>query len=185
MLGCGLIWRLRASSTPYPTVRDFVAARRKEIAAHARAPVEAFVTRHNALGADTEVDFGDVQVDLAGQRARCYVFAFRLACSGKAVLRISRSCGQPAFFEGHVHALTTLGGVMTGEIHQDSLTPAVKKVALRSRSREENPRWTNFHEYYGFTRPTASRVCATPTRRARSRARSAISAATTSRRCLL
>ncbi|MFJ9713848.1 hypothetical protein [Streptomyces sp. NPDC101234] len=24
-------------------------------------------------------------------------------------------------------------------------------MIFRSRSREENPRWTNFHEYYGFT----------------------------------
>ena len=136
---------------PYPTVRDFVAARRKEIAAQVGAPVEAFVTRHNALGADAEVDFGDVYVDLAGQRTRCYLFAFRLAYSGKAVHRISRSCGQQAFFEGHVHALHTLGGVPAGQVRYDNLTPAVKKVIFRSRSREENPRWTNFQEYYGFT----------------------------------
>ncbi|MFD4562176.1 IS21 family transposase [Streptomyces sp. NPDC058469] len=136
---------------PYPTVRDFVAARRKEIAAQAGAPAEAFVTRHNALGADAEVDFGDVYVDLAGQRTRCYLFAFRLAYSGKSVHRISRSCGQQAFFEGHVHALTTLGGVPSGQVRYDNLTPAVKKVVFRSRSREENPRWTNFHEHYGFT----------------------------------
>jgi len=138
-------------AVPYPTVRDFVAARRKEIAAQTGAPVEAFLTRHNALGADAEVDFGDVYVDLAGQRTRCYLFAFRLAYSGKAVHRISRSCGQQAFFEGHVHALTTLGGVPAGQVRYDNLTPAVKKVVFRSRSREENPRWTTFHEYYGFT----------------------------------
>jgi transposase len=136
---------------PYPTVRDFVAARRKEIAAQVGAPVEAFVTRHNALGADAEVDFGDVYVDVAEHRTRCYLFAFRLAYSGKAVHRISRSCGQQAFFEGHVHALNTLGGVPAGQVRYDNLTPAVKKVIFRSRSREENPRWTNFHEYYGFT----------------------------------
>ncbi|WP_043687272.1 IS21 family transposase [Streptomyces xylophagus] len=136
---------------PYPTVRDFVAARRKEIAAQAGAPVEAFVTRHNALGADAEVDFGDVYVDVAGQRTRCYLFAFRLAYSGKSVHRISRSCGQQAFFEGHVHALHTLNGVPAGQVRYDNLTPAVKKVVFRSRSREENPRWTAFHEYYGFT----------------------------------
>jgi transposase len=136
---------------PYPTVRDFVAARRKEIAAQTGAPVAAFVTLHNVLGADAEVDFGDVYVDLAGQRTRCYLFAFRLAYSGKAVHRISRSCGQQSFFEGHVHALTTLGGVPAGQVRYDNLAPAVKKVVFHSRSREENPRWTAFHEYYGFT----------------------------------
>lgn len=40
--------------------------------------------------------------------------------------RISRSCGQQAFFEGHVHALTTLGGVPAGQVRYDNLTPAVK-----------------------------------------------------------
>ncbi|MFG2133005.1 hypothetical protein ACGFNV_35110 [Streptomyces sp. NPDC048751] len=54
-------------------------------------------------------------MDLAGQRTRCYLFAFRPAYSGKAVHRISRSFGQRAFFEGHVHALTTLGGVPAGQ----------------------------------------------------------------------
>ncbi|MER7181525.1 hypothetical protein ABT404_18910 [Streptomyces hyaluromycini] len=49
------------------------------------------MTRYNALGADAEVDFGEVYVDLAGQRTCCYLFAFRLACSGKAVHRVSRS----------------------------------------------------------------------------------------------
>ncbi|MFD7874176.1 hypothetical protein ACFV5G_08635 [Streptomyces sp. NPDC059766] len=44
---------------PSPPVRDFVADRRKEIAAEAGAPVEAFVIRHNAIGADAEVDFGE------------------------------------------------------------------------------------------------------------------------------
>lgn len=136
---------------PYPTVRDFVAARRKEIAAAVGAPVEAFITRHNALGADAEVDFGEVWVDLAGQRVKCYLFAFRLAYSGKAVHRISRSCGQQAFFEGHAHALHTLGGVPAGQVRFDNLTPAVKRVVFKSRSREENPRWTAFHEFYGFT----------------------------------
>ncbi|WP_405996206.1 hypothetical protein [Streptomyces sp. NBC_00986] len=39
----------------------------------------------------------------------------------------------------------------SGQVRYYNLTPAVKKVVFRSRSREENPRWTNFHEYYGFT----------------------------------
>ncbi|MER7181526.1 hypothetical protein ABT404_18915 [Streptomyces hyaluromycini] len=38
-----------------------------------------------------------------------------------------------------------------GQVRYDNLTPAVKKVVFRSRWREENPCWTSFHEYYGFT----------------------------------
>ncbi|MGC9543994.1 IS21 family transposase [Streptomyces sp. UG1] len=135
---------------PYTTVRDFVTARRQAIAEEG-VPVEGFLTRHNAPGADAEVDFGEVWVDLAGQRVKCYLFAFRLAYSGRAVHRISRSCGQQAFFEGHVHALTVLGGVPAGQVRYDNLTPAVSKVMFRSRLREENPKWTVLREFYGFT----------------------------------
>ncbi|MFI9825926.1 AAA family ATPase [Streptomyces sp. NPDC052013] len=35
----------------------------------------------------------------------CYLFSFRLSYSGKALHRVFASCGQEAFFEGHVHAL--------------------------------------------------------------------------------
>ena len=34
-------------------------------------------------GAQAEVDFGDVTVKLGGQLSRCFLFAFRLSCSGE------------------------------------------------------------------------------------------------------
>jgi hypothetical protein len=55
------------------------------------------------------VDFGDVKVRLAGEQVTCFVFAMRLSNSGKAVHRVFASCGQEAFLEGHVHALSVLG----------------------------------------------------------------------------
>lgn len=64
---------------PYTTVRDFVTARRRVIAAEEGAPVEGYLTRHNVPGADAEVDFGEIWVDLAGERVKCFLFAFRLA----------------------------------------------------------------------------------------------------------
>ncbi|XKK60584.1 IS21 family transposase [Streptomyces sp. ARC32] len=136
---------------PYTTVRDFVTARRRAIAAEEGVPAEGYLTRHNVRGADAEVDFGEVWIDLAGERVKCFLFAFRLAYSGRSVHRISRSCGQQAFFEGHVHALTVLGGVPAGQVRYGNLTPAVRKVVFRSRLREENPKWTALREFYGFT----------------------------------
>ncbi|MFE9469427.1 hypothetical protein ACFYNW_38650 [Streptomyces virginiae] len=52
-------------------------------------------------------------VRLGGELVTCYLFAFRLSYSGKAVHRIFASAGQEAFFEGHVHALNVLGGVLS------------------------------------------------------------------------
>ena len=80
----------------YSTVWDYVHCRRQEIAAAAgAAPATGFVIRHNQPGMDAEVDFGEVWVDLAGERTKCYLFAFRLAYSGKAVHRpVDRTIGE-------------------------------------------------------------------------------------------
>ncbi|MGW3974212.1 hypothetical protein ACWEFD_33585 [Streptomyces ardesiacus] len=43
---------------PYTTVRDFVTARRRAMAEEDGTPAEGYLTRHNAPGADADVDFG-------------------------------------------------------------------------------------------------------------------------------
>ena len=136
----------------YSTVWDYVHCRRQEIAAAAgAAPATGFVIRHNQPGMDAEADFGEVWVDLAGERTKCYLFAFRLAYSGKAVHRITASCGQEAFLDGHLHAFGTLGGIPGGQIRYDNLSPALSRVIRKSRSREEHPRWSDFRQHFSFT----------------------------------
>ncbi|MGW1173918.1 IS21 family transposase [Kitasatospora sp. NPDC002543] len=136
----------------YSTVWDYVHRRRQEISeAAGAAPAAGFVIRHNQPGMDAEVDFGEAWVDLAGERTKCYLFAFRLAYSGKAVHRITTSCGQEAFLDGHVHAFRTLGGIPAGQIRYDNLSPAVTRVIRKSRSREEHPRWHDFRLHYSIT----------------------------------
>ncbi len=87
---------------------------------------------------------------LAGVLVKCYLFAFRMSYSGKAVHLVSATCGQEAFLEGHVHAFTILGGVPAGQIRYDNLTPAVTRVLRKGRARIENPRWTAFRSHYRF-----------------------------------
>ncbi|WP_242440668.1 Mu transposase domain-containing protein [Streptomyces sp. CB02923] len=142
-----------AVDTSYPMVRAYVTVRRPEIRVGAgRWPVEAFVpqTHTHLPGAQAEVDFGDVTVRLGGELVVCYLFAFRLPCSGKAVHRIFTSSGQEAFFEGHVHALNTLGGVPTGKVRYDSLRATVSQVLGFSRQRVEAERWVVFRSHYGL-----------------------------------
>ncbi len=136
----------------YSTVRQYVKARRAEIAIEAgRAPVEVFVPQEHAPGAEAEVDFGDVWVDLAGVRTRCYMFAYRLSHSGKAVHRVYPTCGQEAFLEGHIEAFNALGGVPTKHIRYDNLTSAVTKIIYGAgRQRVENERWVLFKSHYGL-----------------------------------
>ncbi|MFJ7254143.1 IS21 family transposase [Streptomyces sp. NPDC098085] len=140
-----------ADEISYQMVRGYVADRREEIRVQAgRGVVEAFIPQTHKPGAEAEVDFGDVTVRLAGELVTCYLFAFRLSYSGKAVHRIFASAGQEAFFEGHVHALNTLGGVPTRKVRYDNLRAAVAQVLGFSRHRVEAERWTAFRSHYGL-----------------------------------
>jgi transposase len=101
-----------AAEVTYPMVRSYVAARRPQIRIEAgRGRLNAFIPQTHMPGAEAEVDFGDGTIRLAGEQVKIFLFAMRLSYSGKAVHRIFASCGQEAFFEGHVHALSVLGGV--------------------------------------------------------------------------
>ena len=136
----------------YSYVAKYVARRRAEIAAQDRDGAEGlagFVPQVREPGAEAEVDFGDVTVELAGQLTRCFMFAFRLSCSGKGVHRVYASQAQEAFLEGHVTAFEATGGVPFRQIRYDNLSPAVAKV-LAGRSRTETTRWLAFRAHYGF-----------------------------------
>ena len=136
----------------YSYVAKYVARRRAEIAAENRGQhrgLNGFVPQVREPGAEAEVDFGDVTVELAGQLTRCFMFAFRLSCSGKGVHRVYASQAQEAFFEGHVTAFEVTGGVPFGQIRYDNLSPAVAKV-LTGRNRTETARWMAFRAHYGF-----------------------------------
>jgi transposase len=140
-----------ADGISYAMVRAYVAVRKPEIWAEAgRGPSQAFIPQAHQPGQDAEVDFGDVYVDLAGVRTLCYMFVFRLSFSGKAVHRISASEGQEAFFEGHAHAFSVLGGVPAGKVRYDNLTSAVARVLGFTRARVETDRWTAFRSWAGL-----------------------------------
>jgi transposase len=119
----------------YSMVRAYVAVRRPGVRREAgRGGPEVFVPQTHQPGVEAEVDFGDVHIVLAGVPTRCYLFSLRLSYSGKAVHRVFASCGQEAFFEGHVHAFTVLGGVPLGKIRYDNLKAAVARVLGLSRA---------------------------------------------------
>jgi hypothetical protein len=86
-------------------------------------------------GAEAEVDFGDVTVELAGQLARCFLFAFRLSCSGKGVHRVCASQAQEAFFEGQAPSGSAASAAQApGRCSQLSGTSSSSAVRSRYRS---------------------------------------------------
>jgi hypothetical protein len=136
----------------YSTVRDHVRKRRPQIEAEAgRGDQGAMIPQVHAPGAEAEVDFGELAVDLPGGRVKCYLFTFRLSFSGKAVHRVYASQSQEAFLEGHITAFTELGGIPTSHIRYDNLSSAVNEVLFGTgRRRTENERWVLFRSHYGF-----------------------------------
>ena len=136
----------------YSYVAKYVGRRRAEITAEDRDGAEGlagFVPQAREPGAEAEVDFGDVTVELAGQLSRCFLFAYRLSYSGKGVHRVYASQAQEAFLEGHVTAFEVTGGVPFRQIRYDNLSAAVAKV-LTGRNRTETQRWLSFRAFYGF-----------------------------------
>jgi transposase len=135
----------------YQVVRGYVAERKPKIRAEAgRGPANVFLPQTHRPGEEAEVDFGEVVINLRGEPVTCMLFSLRLSFSGKAVHRIFASGGTEAFLEGHVHALTTLGGVPTGKIRYDNLKAAVAQVLGFSRQRVETARWIAFRSHYGI-----------------------------------
>jgi transposase len=137
----------------YSTVRDYVAVRRPQILAEARAGaghVQGTVPQVHLPGEQAEVDFAEVWVDLAGKRVKCALFTLRMSYSGRAVHRVYGTQAQEAFLEGHLEAFGVLGGVPTVHIRYDNLKPAVKSVCFGSRSRVESARWVTFRSWAGF-----------------------------------
>lgn len=136
----------------YSTVRDYVKVRRPEIRIEAgRAILHGFVPQDHLPGEEAECDFGEVYVDLAGVRTKCFMFALRMSFSGKAAHKIFLSQGLEAFVEGHEYALAMLGGVPTKHIRYDNLKPAVAKVIGGvGRRRVETERWVQYRSHVGI-----------------------------------
>ncbi len=154
----------------YSYVCKYVRGRRAELAAEQRAEdgsVPGFVPQAKELGAEAEVDFGDVMVSIGGQLTKCYLFAYRLSYSGKGCHRVFACQAQEAFFEGHVAAFEATGGLPWRHVRYDNLTAAVARV-LTGRSRTETSRWLAFRAFYGFEAfycvPRSRRNCSTPPR---------------------
>jgi transposase len=134
----------------YSSVRDYVAKRRPEIAAEAGRALEAgFVPQTHLPGAEAEVDFADLWIDLCGVRTKVFLFTLRLSCSGRAVHKAFGTQGQEAFLDGHQHAFSELGGVPFDKIRYDNLKSAVSRV-LFGRNRSESDRWVLFRSHMGF-----------------------------------
>jgi transposase len=134
------------------TVREYVHRRRRELG---DPPGEVFVPMVHEPGVEGEVDWGEAEVVIAGQRRRIYLFVMRACFSGAAFVIAFERESQQAFLEAHVEAFEFFGGAFA-VVRYDNLRSAVKQV-LRGRRRSEADRFVALRSHYlfesAFTRP--------------------------------
>ena len=115
------------------SVRALVAGLKVEVGLDRR---QVAVPQTHTPGMEAEVDFGEFRAIIAGIVVKLWMFVLRLSHSGKAVHIAYANQAQESFLDGHVRAFAALGGVPTGMIRYDNLTPAVVRVLLgRARGR--------------------------------------------------
>lgn len=124
------------------TVRRYVGLYRQ------RLGTQVFIPLSYAPGQIAQVDFGQVQVDIANERRTVQLFCLRLGYSKQPFVMALPTQAQEAFFEGHVQAFAFLGGVPHTLVY-DNLKVAVRKV-LEGRNREEQAAFVAFRSHYLF-----------------------------------
>ena len=128
------------------SVRHLVARLRRELNS-GRSLVS--VPQTHPEGREAEVDFGEFYAVIAGVMTKLWMFVLRLSHSGRAVHVAYANQASESFLDGHVRAFEALGGVPTGMIRYDNLTPAVIRVLL-GRDRWQNPRFVALRSHYGY-----------------------------------
>ncbi len=124
-------------------VSRYVHRRRRELG----EPVdEVFVPQVHEPGVEAEVDWGEAEVEIAGQRRTVYLFLMRACYSGAAFVIAFERQSQQAFLEAHVEAFDFFGGVFEA-IRYDNLRAAVRQV-LRGRRRVEQDCFVALRSHY-------------------------------------
>lgn len=99
-------------------------------------------------GQDAQVDWGEAEVILAGERVKVQLFILRLNYSKARFVMAFPFQKQEAFFEGHNQAFRFFGGIPR-RLTYDNLKTAVYKI-LSGRNRQEQESFKKFRSYYLF-----------------------------------
>lgn len=128
------------------TVRNYVAARKRELGMGARAAT--FPLDHQPDEAAGQMDWGERVAEISGVETTVHLCCVRLNYSGHFFVQAFPAERQEMMFEGHRRAFEFFGGVPP-RITYDNLTSAVKKI-LKGRNREEQREFAAFRAQYLF-----------------------------------
>jgi hypothetical protein len=124
-------------------VLNYVSQQRKK-----RKRREAYLPLKFDPGMDAQVDWGEAEVEMAGERVMAQVFLMRLNYSRVRFVMAFPFQKQEAFLEGHVSAFHFLGGVPR-RITYDNLKTAVFKL-LEGHNRVEQEAFKAFRSHCLF-----------------------------------
>jgi transposase len=99
-------------------------------------------------GQDAQVDWGEAQACIAGERVTVQLFVMRLCYAHRTFAMAFPTQRQEAFFAAHVAAFAFFGGVPQ-RLSYDNLTTAVAPI-FTGRTRTERNAFTAFRSYYLF-----------------------------------
>ena len=133
------------------TVERAVKPYRRELAAEARATVR-FET---PPGKQLQIDFGERNVQIGGQKVRVYLFVATLGFSRRLHTRAFLNERQESWFDGLESAFRTLGGV-TEEVLLDNARALVVRHDAATREVTFNDKLKAFAKHWRFT----PRACA-------------------------
>jgi transposase len=114
----------------------------------AKRQVKVYLPLEFEPGEDGQVDWGEAEVILGGERVTVQIFVLRLCYSRKIFVMAFPSQKQECFYAGHVAAFAYLGGIPR-RLSYDNLTTAIKRV-LQGRNREQQARFILFRSHYLF-----------------------------------
>jgi transposase len=125
------------------------------MAAQKRAAQEVYVPLTYAPGDVCQVDFFEVEVEVAQVRQTVHMFLARLMSSGRDFCWLYPRQDQVSFLDGHVRAFAHFGGVPKRAVY-DNLKAAVQRHLIGS-DRELSHRFATLTTHYAieanFCRP--------------------------------
>lgn len=121
---------------------------RRILSEEKRKKQEVFVPLIYMPGDLAEVDFFEVQVTIAGNTIKAFLFVLRSMASGRDFARIYRWQDTACFLDGHLRAFRHFGA-RPARILYDNLKAAVKKIVYQS-DRVLAPRFASFVAHFPF-----------------------------------
>ncbi len=130
------------------SVRRYVGQVRKE-----RRKAQTYLPLEFSPGEAAQVDWGEAEAVIAGERVKVQLFVMRLNYSRARFVMAFPFQKQEAFMEGHIQAFHFFGGVPR-QVTYDNLKTAVLRI-LEGHSRQEQEGFIAFRSHYLYE----SRYC--------------------------